>query len=401
MALLLAFSACVQDIDTVSGNLSDTDSSNAVSDSTSSETSNESSEDTSSDVSKEESIQSEASSESSETLDTSSDITSETSSDATSEESQATSSAEESTDYSKVPPYLVNGIIIDGTRAMSQFGATSASGVAYATKYINPFKEYLGDKVNLYTTVFPIASAYYAPEKYSSSITSHSAALDVISENLVNVTYIDTLAALRKHVDEDIFFRTDHHWTALGAYYAAQEMAKVMGVPFAELNSDNFVTKRNESMRGSYFGYTKVDGKYLRMLEENPDVFEWYEPVANYDIKYYTGDYCKPSDSLPYKSIFININSYMKFICGDDKCVEITTDCDNGRVLWILKDSYGNALPQYFVSSFSKIYVCDVRYFKLGANDFINEHGITDVCVAMSSTSAAGGNARCLKSLMK
>ena len=81
-------------------------------------------------------------------------------------------------------------------------------------------------------------------------------------------------------------------------------------------------------------------------------------------------------------------NSYPMFI-GTDECIfEVETDADNDRVLVIFKDSYGNALVPFLSSSFSKIYVCDNRFFDLNSIDFVNEVGATDVLFALGSASS-------------
>ena len=67
---------------------------------------------------------------------------------------------------------------------------------------------------------------------------------------------------------------------------------------------------------------------------------------------------------------------------------ELDTDCTNGRTLVIFKDSFGNALVPFLTHSFSKIYVCDFRYFDLNAIDFIENVGATDVLFAVSIAAA-------------
>ena len=43
--------------------------------------------------------------------------------------------------------------------------------------------------------------------------------LDAARESVTDAAWIDLTTILNEHRDEAIFYRTDHHWTSLGAYY--------------------------------------------------------------------------------------------------------------------------------------------------------------------------------------
>ena len=70
----------------------------------------------------------------------------------------------------------------------------------------------------------------------------------------------------------------------------------------------------------------------------------------------------------------------------------ITTDCKNGRKLFLIKDSYGNALVPFLTGSFEEIYVVDFRYFKLNPISFMKEHGITDFLCSTCAFVACGSS---------
>ena len=101
----------------------------------------------------------------------------------------------------------------------------------------------------------------------------------------------------------------------------------------------------------------------------SPEEFVYYVPTNDIQTTYYDRDYANgyESDLILDPSAWDNSSYYMVFMCGDDKIVHIQTDCDNDRRLVIFKDSYGNALVPCLTSSFSEIYVCDMRYFNLNA----------------------------------
>ncbi len=284
-----------------------------------------------------------------------------------------------------VPPVVdeirtVNGVLISGIRAMETFGGTASSGQKTAEN-LNKFKEEIGDNVNLYVLPSPLASAFYAPVGYEKSITRHQECFYGMRDSLVNVGFVDTLAVLSTHVNEDIYFRTDHHWQALAAYYAVEEFCKVAGVPFDDLST--YKAYSNTSMLGSFYIYYTHDP----VLKENPDTMTWYEPTREHTVTYYSNDYFKnPSAD---RSLFSSSKNYTKFL-GGDNTAQIKTNVKNGRKLLMFKDSYGNACVPFLVGSFEEIIVTDYREFKLNAKEFIIEHGITDVCFQLAAFSVAG-----------
>lgn len=51
-----------------------------------------------------------------------------------------------------------------------------------------------------------------------------------------DVKTVDTIKTLREHNDEYLYFRTDHHWTQLAAYYVYQNFCKVKGIEAHDLS---------------------------------------------------------------------------------------------------------------------------------------------------------------------
>ncbi len=275
---------------------------------------------------------------------------------------------------------IVNGVLISGTRAMEQFGGGASAGASTAAK-LNTFKKAVGD-TNVYILPAPLASAFYAPQGYERSITNHQNCFYGMRDALEGVKFVDTLSALAPHVGEDIYFRTDHHWQALGAYYCAEELASVAGVPFAKLTS--FTANSADGMLGSFYTSYTHDA----VLKNNPDTMTWYVPSASHTVTYYSRSNFK--NPLTGRTLFSTNSGYTKFIYGDSYTTHIQSSVGNGRKLLLFKDSYGNALAPFLVSSFDEVFIADYRYFELNAQDFIEEHGITDVCFEMAAFSVAG-----------
>ena len=238
--------------------------------------------------------------------------------------------------------------------------------------------------MNVYVLALPLASAFYAPEKYKGPIANHKYCFEGLRDALVDVTYVDVLSALSLHVDEDIYSRTDHHWNALGAYYACKEFAKTAGTPFDDLST--FTVQSESGIVGSLYAFSKA-----QVLKDNPDTFVWYIPTRNHSVTYYNvKNFTNPITGW---NLFSNASGYIKFIYGDSYTTDILTDVGNGRKLLVFKDSYGNALAPFLVSMFDEIIIADFREFALDTKSFVEEHGITDIAFSLCAfaTVNAGG----------
>lgn len=279
--------------------------------------------------------------------------------------------------------YISNGVIISNLRVMENYGGNAESGAATAVK-LNNFKQAVGRDVNVYVLACPLASAFYAPEKYSGAITRHIETFTALRDGLKDVVYVDALGALSLHVDESIYARTDHHWNALGAYYAAQEFARVAKLPFDDIS--NFTEYSTGGYLGSLYYHTEDP-----TIRANPETFTWYEPKRSCEVVYYSVDYL--NNPIYGNTLFAPWGGYIKFIYGDSYTTYIKTDNGTGRKLLMFKDSYGNALAPFLISSFDEIYIADFRYFKYGAKKFIADKGITDVCFSLCAFAVAS-NAR-------
>lgn len=245
---------------------------------------------------------------------------------------------------------------------------------------VNKYKSTFGDALNVYNMDIPLSTAYYMPEKTMKQLglSDQHECIKNVGKYLKNVTNIDVYDALDAHKDEYIYSRTDHHWQPLGAYYAAQVFAEQAGVPFPDLST--YTKKVKQGFLGSMYTYS---GQYQE-LADNPDTFTYFEPDNKYTTTYYSTSFTNGEKSSLFFDYMSGAACYLTFLASDDRITEIDTDCDNGRVLVIMKDSYGNAIVPFLTHSFSKIYVLDFRYLNIGAATFMKKVGATDLLFAVS-----------------
>lgn len=281
------------------------------------------------------------------------------------------------------------GIIIVGegknVRALMAYGGGSKGGVDYAQS-ANEYKKAFPN-VNVYCMVIPTAVDFYCPDKAKGCSNEEQPTINNIYAHLDNnVHAVDVYTALGKHVSENIFLRTDHHWAPLGAFYAAQQFAKVAKVPFKPLS--NYERKVVHGYVGSMYGYS-----HDISLKNSPEDFVYYVPKNVKYETYYTDykinkNYEVIGEGKPYKGIFFykykdgSGGAYCTFMGGDTRITQVKTGVKNHRRVMILKDSFGNALPGYLFYSFEEIHVVDYRYFTKNMRKYVVDNKITDILFA-------------------
>ena len=293
------------------------------------------------------------------------------------------------------------GIIIVGTgsnvRALMSFGGGKSSGTAYA-QAANTYKQTFPN-VNVYCMVVPSAAAFYTPEKAETFTNPQLPTLKNIFSNLdPAVKAVDIYTTLGKHASEDIYLRTDHHWSPLGAYYAAQKFAEVAKVPFHAITEKGYYQQGVvHGFVGTMYGYSKDIS-----VKNAPEDFVFYTPTkvkytTTYTVYNVNKNYQVTGEGKPHKGNFFchfkdgSSGAYCTFMGGDTKLTVVRTGNPNKRRLIILKDSYGNALPGYLFYSFEEIHVIDARYFTRNMKSYVKENKITDILFANNIFKACGG----------
>lgn len=293
------------------------------------------------------------------------------------------------------------GIIIVGSganvRALMAFGGGEKAGTPFAN-LANVMKESLGQGVNVYCMSIPIATDFYIPEKAKRRSNSQRTMISYLYSLLrKDVKAVDVYTELSKHVEENIYLRTDHHWAALGAHYAARKFAEVAGVPFKDIT--HYEKRVVHNVVGSMYGYSKDIA-----VKNAPEDFFYYVPkgvtyTTTFVTYSLTPDFRIKAESKPQAGEFFakykdgSSGAYCTFMGGDQKIVSVKTSTHNGRRLVIIKDSYGNAIPSNLFFSFEEIHVIDFRYFTRNLKNYISTHRITDLLLAFNTFNSCSAGA--------
>ena len=185
------------------------------------------------------------------------------------------------------------------------------------------------------------------------------------------VTEIPLYEMLREHREESLYYRTDHHWTTLGARYAYQSAAGQMGLPGAENGEEKKLYPVSDSFQGTLAarsGYRVPD-----------DTIEVYWPDQEEELVVtYVQEQTK-SASLYAAEKLKTRDKYGMFLNGNHPLTEIRTMASTGRKLFLIKDSYANCIVPFLTGDFEEIVLVDPRYYYDSAEKLMKQYGFTDV----------------------
>lgn len=174
---------------------------------------------------------------------------------------------------------------------------------------------------------------------------------------------IDVHSLLYEHRSEEIYYRTDHHWTSLGAYYGYQAWAAAMGVESYPYENRKVVTR---DFLGTLHSKINVPWK--------SDSIFLFEETAKWPVKV-TYDMQKVTDTLYEEGYLDTKNKYGFFLDDNHALVEVETGAGTGKTLFLIKDSYANCFVPLLLPHYDKIYVLDLRYYNGRLNVLMNQYG--------------------------
>lgn len=180
---------------------------------------------------------------------------------------------------------------------------------------------------------------------------------------------VDVNEILKAHKDEYLYYKTDHHWTTLGAYYAFTEYADKTGI-----NIEKYTTKL---VTDKFYGTMSSKAN----LEIEADKVYIYEPDKEEEVSVRYNNSTELKDSLYEMSALDKKDKYSIFLGGNNPLVQITTNAENDRKVLVIKDSFAHCFIPFMISGFSKIDVVDLRYYNESIRKMIEEGGYTDILV--------------------
>ncbi len=201
-------------------------------------------------------------------------------------------------------------------------------------------------------------------------------ALEFFNTSFSNVNAVDGIYNTeRLHRKEYTYFRTDHHWTALGAYYAYEQFCIEKGIKPIPL--EKYETQTYDNFLGTFYSGSKQTAE----MAKNPDYVTAYLPYNDVTCHIVEAD----GDAFDWNIVTDVTNhdrgsKYLTFIGGDNAITTITNkDNPNGETCIVIKESYGNAFVPFLIPHYSTIYVIDPRHYDGTLSEFTSDKEIDDV----------------------
>lgn len=186
-----------------------------------------------------------------------------------------------------------------------------------------------------------------------------------------SVNWIDVESILNKHTDEEIYYKTDKHWTSLGAYYVFEESAEQLGI--RKSSAGKFATY---PVTATFNGNLSSRSGYKQNVKEVIDIYTQTEGDTDVVVNYV--DEQRKTASLYDSSKLKSSNQYEVFLGGDTSVVDIKTVSENSGRLLVVKDSFGNSFIPFLTPYYREIVVVDPKYYGGTIKDIMDTYRITD-----------------------
>ncbi len=204
---------------------------------------------------------------------------------------------------------------------------------------------------NIITDKLPAYASYY----------DQTELLKYVVEEIGEDNYIDMYQVLKEHKDEAIYYRTDHHWTTLGACYGYFAWAEHMGKRAYPYKIEKLKTV-SDDFKGTL--HSRIN------IPVQEDSIQYFPETQRRKLNVIY-DFAIESDSLYEESYLKTKNQYGYFLDDNHGFVEIHTKFNPGRTLFVIKDSYANCMIPFLTTHYENIYVVDLRYFNGRLFDFM------------------------------
>ena len=271
----------------------------------------------------------------------------------------------------------IGAVIQTDDFALGYFGFAEETSKWHAGNVNNLAAVLEGKDVNIVSAPPPSAIGIMVENEYMELLNCEpqDAALDYIHSLMdESIIKVDTVRNLIPHNDEYLFFRTDHHWTALAAYYTYEQIMLALNKEPAPL--ENFAVLDQGEFQGSFYYRCANPGKLTT------DNVIAYDPPGELTTMLYNAD----GSGFPWTVITDMRNSnitakYMGFLGGDYAMTVITNESlpDAPNCL-VVKDSYGNCFVPFVTQNYHKVYAIDYRkYYQMSISKLVEKYDIQDV----------------------
>lgn len=216
----------------------------------------------------------------------------------------------------------------------------------------------------------PAFAPHYKEQKFYDALQQKLEKEDVL---------ISVEPVLDAHKEEEIYYRTDHHWTTLGAWYAYEQYTKAVGGDLQRAQGK----KKFRCISKDFYGTTYAKINYARQA----DKIEIYESADKLRVVYNMGE--KKTKTLYDVSFLKTADQYSVFTGGNQAVLEITGGIKNGKTLLLIKDSFANSILPFLAEDYEKLVVVDLRQLNVSGDRLLEMFSPTDILILYNSAQFA------------
>lgn len=268
-----------------------------------------------------------------------------------------------------------NGVFLgDDGYLIENFAKPNEEAVSENLQAINNFATKYKD-VKQYMLISPTAVSILKDKlPMDAPVIDQESYLQSYKEKLSqSITFVDNYNTLKEHSKENIFYKTDHHWTSIGARYSYDELAKAMEL---KETPDNYY--ESILVSDDFFGALSSKSGYDVKEGDRVEVFIPSDKDAETVVVNYVEEQEKTA-TLYSSEALSQKDNYEVFLKGNHPLVKIRTNAANNKTLLIFKDSYANSFIPFLVKDFSNIIVVDPRYYYEDIDKLIEQEEVSEV----------------------
>lgn len=229
-------------------------------------------------------------------------------------------------------------------------------------------------EVPVYLGLIPSAAEIWRDKLPEGAESWDQTAFIAQAAELETVESIDFQSALTAHAGEDIYYRTDHHWTALGAFYGANVLLEELG--HKSIGPDGFEPETvTEDFQGTLYSTSGV-----HWLE--PDSIEFWVEDRDFTVTSWRSG--EPEEEALYDRSYLEAkDKYSAFLGGNQPLCVIRNQGGAGKLL-LIRDSYSDSMAPFLATRYEEVHLLDLRYYRRAPAEYAKENGIDQIAVVYS-----------------
>lgn len=265
-----------------------------------------------------------------------------------------------------------NGVFISKAQMIERFGEYSTENARSATIQMEAFAERFSGATSL--LLIPTAADIYGDKLPAAApVLSEKAMIDGIYEKLDRVAPIDCYSTLAANSERYVYYRTDSHWTSLGAHLGYTAASRQLG--FTPVSAERMnVEHAAHDFRGSLYRKTM----YKSIAPDTIDIYSFPDSTAIQKVEILNGDAANQEGGdwftypdLYFREYLTKTNKYDVFLGGNNSIVTVETNAKGGSLL-IFGDSYARTMLPFLTQHYSKITLVDFRYLNHHFERYVN-----------------------------